>query len=216
VLILRQLIDSGEINILSHHETRDGQLPKISKGPDMKKLRETELYNQIKSSSGFGQHVDEEKDFKWNLIKTINARQNAGSFVRSQKCKINNTFVPNHCSQSLAMLTSKVFCGNFNSDGSRFATGSQDQVVRIFDSSTENYQRINFINAKCVSWCLLDIAFSPCDKYFAYSTWSDCLHICPVDGDDEDVRCLNLNTTVNRFGGIKLIRALNFYSINIF
>lgn len=121
--------------------------------------------------------------------------------MRSQKCKINNTFIPNHCSQSLAMLTSKVFCGNFNSDGSRFATGSQDQVVRIFDSSTESYQRINFINAKCVSWCLLDIAFSPCDKYFAYSTWSDCLHICPVDGDDEDVRCLSLNTTVNRFGG---------------
>ncbi len=30
---------------------------------------------------------------------------------------------------------------------------------------------------------------------------SDCLHICPVDGSDEDVRCLNLDTSANRFGG---------------
>lgn len=107
------------------------------------------------------------------------------------------------------MLTSKVFCGSFNSTGTRFATGSQDQVVRIFDSSTPNYHHVNYINARHVSWCLLDIAFSPCDQFFAYSTWSDCLHICPVDGNDGDVKCLNLNTSVNRFGAFALAFSQN-------
>lgn len=167
------------------------------------------MYEQIKFASGFGKEVDEEKDYKWSLVKLINSRQNAGSFVRNQKCKISNLHIPNHCDRSLAMLTSKVFCGSFNSAGTRFATGSQDQVVRIFDSSTPKYNHVNYINARHVSWCLLDIAFSPCDKYFAYSTWSDCLHICPVDGDDSDVKCLNLNTSVNRFGAFALAFSQN-------
>lgn len=107
------------------------------------------------------------------------------------------------------MLTSKVFCGTFNSDGSRFASGSQDQVVRIYDSSNPNYNHVNYINARHVSWCLLDIQFSPCNQYFAYSTWSDCLHICPTNGSDEDIKCLNLNTNVNRFGAFALAFSQN-------
>lgn len=171
----------------------------------MKKLRESELYEQIKFACGFGNKVDQVKDFNWSLIKLVNQRQNLGTYVRNQKCKVFNLYIPNHCARPLAMLTSKVFCGTFNSKGDRFATGSQDQIVRIFDSSTSNYTHVNHINARHVSWCLLDIAFSPCDQFFAYSTWSDCLHICPIDGNDNDIKCLNLNTSVNRFGGtIKL------------
>lgn len=199
-MILRQLIDSGEINLLQHNQIRES-LPKINKGPDMKKLKESELYEQIKYACGFGKDVDQNKDFNWSLVKLINSRQNAGTFLRNQKCKINNLYIPNHFDRAIAMLSSKVFCGSFNTSGSVFATGSQDQVVRIFDSSNSNYHHINYINARHVSWCLLDIAFSPCDQYFAYSTWSDCLHICPVTGDDSDIKCLNLNTSVNRFGG---------------
>ena len=159
------------------------------------------MYNQIKSASGFGKKVDEVQDFKWNLVNLINARQNNGKFLRNEKCKINNIYLPNQYERRLGSFGSKVFCGSFTRDGRRFVTGSQDQEIRIFDSSTSNYTPLNHINAKHVSWCILDIAFSPCSQYFAYSTWSECLHICPMDGNDEDVRCLNLNTNVNRFGG---------------
>lgn len=50
------------------------------------------------------------------------------------------------------------------------------------------------------------MAFSPCSQYFAYATWADCLHICPIapNGLEEDIRCLNLNTNVNRFGAFSL------------
>lgn len=162
------------------------------------------MYNQIKSASGFGKKVDEVKDNKWSLLKMINDRQNNGSFYRNEKCKINNLYLPNHNERQLIRLDSKVFCGSFTRDGNRFVTGSQDQEIRIFDSSTSNYKELNHITAKHVSWCILDIAFSPCSQYFAYSTWAECLHICPLNGDDEDIRCLNLDTNVNRFGAFSL------------
>lgn len=124
--------------------------------------------------------------------------------MRSDKCKINNLYLPNQFERPLVRLDSKVFCGSFTRDGNRFVTGSQDQEIRIFDSSTSNYKELNHITAKHVSWCILDIAFSPCSQYFAYSTWAECLHICPLNGDDDDIRCLNLNTNVNRFGAFSL------------
>lgn len=124
--------------------------------------------------------------------------------MRNNKCKINNLYLPNQCERPLVRLDSKVFCGSFTRDGSRFVTGSQDQEIRIFDSSTSNYKELNHITAKHVSWCILDIAFSPCNQYFAYSTWAECLHICPLNGGDDDIKCLNLNTNVNRFGAFSL------------
>ena len=172
-------------------------------------FQESEFYNQIKCASGFGKQADENLDFSWSLVKLINERQNGGSYLRSQRCKINNVYIPNHCDRRLRQFGSKVFCGSFTRDGRRFVTGSQDQEIRIFDSSTSNYTQVNHLSAKHVSWCILDIAFSPCSQYFAYSTWSECLHICPMDGNDDDIRCLNLDTTVNRFGAFALAFSSN-------
>jgi len=162
------------------------------------------MYNQIKNAAGFGKTVAEEADNKWSLMKMINQRQNGGAFMRAEKCKINNLFLPNQSERSLVRLDSKIFCGSFTRDGNRFLTGSQDQEIRVFDSTTSHYKEINHINAKHVSWCILDIAFSPDCQYFAYSSWAECLHICPISGSDEDIKCLNLNTNVNRFGVFSL------------
>lgn len=162
------------------------------------------IYNQIKSASGFGQRVLEEADNKWSMLKMLNSRQSGGSFLRNERCKINNLFLPNQSERALIRLDAKVFCGTFNREGNRFLTGSQDQEIRIFDSTTAHYKQLNHINAKHVSWCILDIAFSPDGQYFAYSSWADCMHICPIGGSDEDIRCMNLDTNVNRFGTFSL------------
>lgn len=49
-----------------------------------------------------------------------------------------------------------------------------DSMIRVFDSTTSEYPLINEIMARDVSWCMLDIAFSPNSQNFAYSTWSSC------------------------------------------
>lgn len=47
-----------------------------------------------------------------------------------------------------------------------------DSVIRVHDSSTPQYKRVNEIVAKNINWCILDVGFSPNGQYFAYSTWS--------------------------------------------
>lgn len=49
-----------------------------------------------------------------------------------------------------------------------------DSMIRMYDSTTSRYTLINEIMAKDVSWCMLDIAFSPDGRNYAYSTWSSC------------------------------------------
>lgn len=49
-----------------------------------------------------------------------------------------------------------------------------DSVIRIHDSTTPRYKRINEITAKDVNWCILDIASSADGESFVYSTWSSC------------------------------------------
>lgn len=116
------------------------------------RLQESPLYNQIKCASGFGEKVDEAADSKWSLVDLIKNRERGGSFMRRDKCKINNLYLPNQVERQLVRLDSKIFCGSFTKDGNNFVTGSQDQEIRIFDSSTSNYKEINHITAKHVSW----------------------------------------------------------------
>ena len=99
----------------------------------MLNLQENPLYNQIQKASGFGIKVDESSDKNWSLLKSINNRQNCGSFLRNERCKINNLYLPNSCERSLVHLESKVFCGSFTRDGDNFVTGSQDQVTNYFE-----------------------------------------------------------------------------------
>lgn len=47
-------------------------------------------------------------------------------------------------------------------------------MIRVYDATSSKYPLINEIMAKDVSWCMLDIAFSPDGENFAYSTWSSC------------------------------------------
>lgn len=47
-----------------------------------------------------------------------------------------------------------------------------DSVIRVHDSSTSQYKRVNEITAKNINWCILDVGFSPNGQHFAYSTWS--------------------------------------------
>lgn len=136
----------------------------------------------------------------------LNQRQNSGPFIRRDKCRINNIYLPNLCKRQLIELDSKIFCGSFTRDGNRFLTASQDQEIRIFDSSNSNYKELKNIPAKHVSWCILDLAFSPCSKFVAYSTWAECLHLLPIseEADTEHIQCIDLDPNVNRFGAFSI------------
>jgi WD40 repeat protein len=133
----------------------------------------------VKQASGFGNQDDKDPETKWSMLQMLRQRQHGvgpkyGSFTQFDKCKINNLFLPNHKERTVVRLDSKIFCGVFSKDGKKFVTGSQDQNIRIFDSSTPNYKLEQTIPAKHVSWCILDLDFSKDGQYLVYSSWFDC------------------------------------------
>lgn len=204
-MFLQRIIESGQMHLFSHDEEQfyRQRPPNIKKKPCLTKLKANSIYQSIMNASGYA--FDESKliDTKWSVIKMLSNRENGvgtrnGSLTQPERCKINNNYLPNR-SETIMKLQAKVYCGTFSNNGNYFITGSQDHLLRVFDSSTTKYRRINEIEARDVSWCILDITFSPNDEYFAYSTWTTCLHLSKVNGDSSDLQCLSLEPDKPRF-----------------
>lgn len=135
------------------------------------------IYQSIKQASGYGADSGSPTT-QFNVLGMLAQRQSGfgpkgGAFVQSDKCKISNLFVPNRTERSIVNCNSKVFCGRFSRDGSQFISASQDSRIRVFDASNSQYPMIRQIEAKNVSWSILDIDFSPDGEHFVYSTWAD-------------------------------------------
>lgn len=179
------------------------KMPVIRKRPDLTKFRDTPLYRELKRLAGQSPDNKMPND-KWSLEMMLRDRENGirsktgGTFTENECRRISNMYIPNHKDQRLMSLESKVFCGTFNKSGSRLITASQDHVIRIFDSSKGLYNRVKRIIARDVSWCILDIDFSPDENYFVYSTWSDYLHVSQVNGESDDLQWLHLSPEHSR------------------
>lgn len=197
VLILRQLIDSGDVDMLS---TEDLKLPIIKKKPNLEKLKvrygfitqflvfysipfsvfqKNFIFNTVKQASGFGALSDKDPHSRWSILNMIANRQNGiglkdGPFTQFDRSKINNLFIPNRKNRTICRAKTKVFSGVFSPDGTRFLTASQDHNIRVFDSSSTKYKLIKTINANCVNWSILDLDVSKDGQHFAYSSWRSC------------------------------------------
>lgn len=155
------------------------------------------------------------------------------NFSYPNKCRISNWFLPNEV-KLLDTYEGKVFCGIFSRDGNYFVTASQgwwffflywrfvelifvDQQIRLYKSDTGVYSLFKTIHARDVGWSIIDIAFSPDQEHFVYSTWSNScrlpilfkqsvilnylflVHLCSVNGDPDKQEPLNLINTSRRF-----------------
>lgn len=204
ILILRQLINSREVQVInSNDEDVTMKLPVIRKKPNLETLKKSEIYQSIKHASGYRL---EETILKrhWSVPKMLANRERglglkSGPFTQNEKCKLGNNYVPNKRERNIIYLSTKVFCGSFSRDGQNFVTASQDQRLRVFDASTSNYELINEFSAKDVGWSILDLDFSPCGEYFVYATWSDCLHLAKIYGSDQESQCLLIQPDSSRF-----------------
>lgn len=205
VSILRQLISSGEIQILNNEHFYSMSLPVIKRRPNLDQLKKSAIYQSIKQASGYGADSGSPTE-QFNVLDMLAQRQSGfgpkgGSFVQSDRCKINNLFVPNRTERSIVNCNSKVFCGRFSRDGSQFISASQDSRIRVFDASNSQYPMIRQIEAKNVSWSILDIDFSPDGEHFVYSTWADALFVSRMyNMATDDIHCLFLRPERQKFG----------------
>ncbi|XP_015585842.1 DDB1- and CUL4-associated factor 11 isoform X2 [Cephus cinctus] len=194
---------SGQVHIVSSdHEDSDeeyaanSQPPRITSPPNTSRLDRSEISLATKQACG----LVENRSGPTNVSVTsmIQKRALGPGFSAGQKCRITSSFLPNKMYQ-VAKYNSKAFCGSYSKDGRFFLTASQDRCLRLYHTHNGNFLEFKKISARDVGWSILDTAFSPDGNYIVYSSWSECLYLCPVYGDSSNQESLSLCPEDRRF-----------------
>ncbi|KAK3576381.1 hypothetical protein CHS0354_018929 [Potamilus streckersoni] len=220
--ILAYLIRSGQVRILTNDgegDCSDGdeefcgtaRLPQADPHPDISNIETNDIYHEIMKKSGRWR-----KDKSYTRQPTVTHllyKRQIGlpyqkKFTPGDCCVMSIPFLPNRLTR-VANFRNKAFCGIYSKDGKIFLSSSQDQFIRIYDTSGETFDLTKEIRARDIGWSVLDTAFSPDGNYLAYSSWSDCIHICNVFGDSEIHHALPLFPTESSFCIFSLIFSMD-------
>lgn len=80
-------------------------------------------------------------------------------------------------------LACRVFCGTFAKSGNVYVSAEQQDAIKIFDSTGDRLRLRRTVAPRETGWAILDTAFSPCERFVAYSSWSNCLHLVTLEGN---------------------------------
>ncbi|KAJ3611881.1 hypothetical protein NHX12_021894 [Muraenolepis orangiensis] len=176
--------------------------PPVDIRPDTQELDRSEIRTQIMlatASTGMkGRH-----SFTHMLTEREQGRCSGSSFSHGECSRIRTHFLPNYVSHK-DTYHQKVFCGLYSNDGSMFLSACQDQNIRLYDTTRRRFNLLRTVKARDVGWSVLDVCFTPDTRHILYSSWSDYIHVCSVDGDsaDGDSEChmaLDLSPDERRF-----------------
>lgn len=200
--ILQYLIRSGQVHIISSDQddsdeeyAASSQPPRVTPRPNTSILDKSEISLATKQACGFTEGRRKEPA---SITSMIQKRALGPGFSAGQKCRIASSFLPNKMRQ-VAKYSSKAFCGSHSKDGRFFLTASQDRFLRLYHTQDGEFLEFKKIPARDVGWSILDTAFSPDGNYIVYSSWSECLYLCPVYGDSGNQESLSLCPEDRRF-----------------
>lgn len=89
------------------------------------------------------------------------------------RANISSLFLPNK-RRKLDQYTQKAFCGSYSKEGDFFMTSSQDHLIRMYDTSRDNFDLMKTFRSQQIGWSVLDTDISPDGRNFVYSGWSPC------------------------------------------
>ncbi|CAK9798391.1 DDB1- and CUL4-associated factor 11 [Anthophora quadrimaculata] len=206
--VLHYLIRRGQLHIISSdHDDSDEEYtaspipPKITSLPSTSRLDKSEISFTTKQACGLLDSVD-----KRNLSVTsmIQRRALGPSFTTGERRRISSSFLPKYLYE-VAKYSNKAFCGSYTKDGRFFLTACQDKFLRLYQTHSGQFVEFKKIPARDVGWSILDTAFSPDGNYIVYSSWSECLYLCPVYGDSSVQETLSLCPEHRRFCVFSLV-----------
>uniref|UniRef100_A0A4W4E8U0 DDB1- and CUL4-associated factor 11 n=1 Tax=Electrophorus electricus TaxID=8005 RepID=A0A4W4E8U0_ELEEL len=108
------------------------------------------------------------------------------------------SFLPNHVVHK-DTYQQKAFCGVYSDDGNMFLSACQDQNIRLYDTRRGGFTLKRTIKARDVGWSVLDVCFTRDSRSVLYSSWSDYIHVCSIDGEHQTHIALDLNPDERRF-----------------
>nr|CAD7411312.1 unnamed protein product [Timema poppensis] len=207
--ILQYLIRSGQVHIISAEQDLDSDNdefvaaaspPRVVRKPNTKILDRSEVSLLTRQACGLMEQ--DGHDQPTSLSAMISARERGMNgkcrFSRADCCKISNFYLPDGV-EMVENYRSKAFCGSYSKDGNLFLSACQDRNLRVYDTEHGKFDLLKVIQARDVGWSILDTAISPDGNYVVYSSWSECLHLCRVHGDNDLQDTLSLCPDERRF-----------------
>ncbi|XP_071446703.1 DDB1- and CUL4-associated factor 11 isoform X1 [Hetaerina americana] len=216
--ILQILIRSGQVQVApSDREESDddggGGLDTASKPemqPNTESLDRSQLSFSTKQSCGLIHSSGHARPNSVTEMVKLRERgiQGTNGFSRGDCCKISNCYLPNK-KGIVASYRSKAFCGTYSKDGNVFLSACQDRNLRLHHTCDGKFELFKTIQARDVGWSILDTAFSPDCNHIAYSSWSECIHLCSIYGDSDNQEALPLHPDERRFCIFSLVFSLD-------
>ncbi|GAB1597614.1 DDB1- and CUL4-associated factor 11-like isoform X1 [Argonauta hians] len=168
----------------SRREKREVEEPKADVGLKSTAVHDSHLGQQILLASG---RIHKKKVYCGPTVSHMLQKREVGMggkqcFSNGDRCAIGTLYIPNMMS-TVAYCKDKAFCGIYSKEGDIFLSAGRDIYIRLYDTSCDEFRHIKSIRAQGFFWSILDAAFSPDGKYVIYSSWSDCIHLCNIQGD---------------------------------
>ncbi|CAL8292173.1 unnamed protein product [Lota lota] len=171
--------------------------PPVDIRPDTQELDRSEIRTQIMLATA-STGMKSRHSFTHLLTEREQGRCKGSSFSHGECSRIRSQFLPNYVSHK-DTYHQKAFCGLYSSDGSMFLSACQDQNIRLYDTTRRRFNLLRTVKARDVGWSVLDVCFTPDAQNILYSSWSDYIHVCSVDGDSECHTALDLSPDERRF-----------------
>ncbi|RMX65625.1 hypothetical protein DD238_003464 [Peronospora effusa] len=119
------------------------------------------------------------------MFRTLCHREQVGTSSKVQLIKMQETFMPfqenNQC-RVVDSVRDRLYCGGFNSTGSRFLTAGQRGKIMLYD--TIDWTHAAYLPVRDVSWTVTDAKFTPDDKNVMYSTINSNVRMVSTDFDE--------------------------------
>uniref|UniRef100_H3CIH1 DDB1- and CUL4-associated factor 11 n=1 Tax=Tetraodon nigroviridis TaxID=99883 RepID=H3CIH1_TETNG len=172
--------------------------PPVDTQPDTCEVDRSEIRTQILLATASSAPKGG-RSFTHMLTERETGRCRGSSFSHGECSRIRTHFLPNYVSHS-DKYQQKAFCGVYSEDGSLFLSASQeDQNIRLYDTTRGRFHLRRTVKARDVGWSVLDVCFTPDAHHVLYSSWSDYIHLCSIDGDRESHTALDLSPDERRF-----------------
>ncbi|KAK3515421.1 hypothetical protein QTP70_019915 [Hemibagrus guttatus] len=169
----------------------------VDLNPDTQELDRSEIRTQILLATA-SSRLNKKHCFTHMLNKREQGRCRGSSFSHGECSRIRSHFLPNYVAHK-DTYQQKAFCGVYSDDGNLFLSACQDQNIRLYDTSRGRFHLKRTVKARDVGWSVLDVCFTPDSRSVLYSSWSDYIHVCSIDGESETHTALDLNPEERRF-----------------
>ncbi|KAK2858600.1 hypothetical protein Q5P01_003220 [Channa striata] len=171
--------------------------PPVDIQPDTHEVDQSEIRTQILLATA-SSALRGQRSFTHMLTEREQGRCRGSSFSHGECSRIRTHFLPNYVSHK-DTYQQKAFCGVYSENGNMFLSACQDQNIRLYDTTRGRFSLRRTVKARDVGWSVLDVCFTPDARHVLYSSWSDYIHLCSIEGDSEIHTALDLNPDERRF-----------------